>query len=157
MVIIVCCYCCCSVPKLCLILCNPMHCRMQHFSVLQNLWVSSNSCPSSWWCYLAILSSAAHFFFCHQSFSASGSLPMNWLFPSGGQSIGASTSTSVLPKDIQGWFPLEFTGFICLLSKGLLRIFSSTTIWKHQFFSTQPSLRSNSHICTWLLVKHNSD
>ena len=131
MVIIICCYCCCSVPKLCLILCITMHCRMLCFCLPESLRVCSNSCSLSRWCYLAVLSLAAQFFFCLQSFSASGSLPMSWLFPSGGQPIGASTSASVLPKDIQGWFPLRFTGFISLLSKGLLRIFSSTIIWKH--------------------------
>ena len=77
--------------------------------------------------------------------------PMNRLFPSGGQSIGASASISVLPMNIQGWCPLELTGLISLVSKGLSRIFSSTTVWKHQLFGTQPSLWSNSHICTWLL------
>ena len=74
-------------------------------------------------------------------------------FTSGGQSIGASTSTSVLPMNIQGWFPLGLTGLISLLSKGLSRVFSSTTVWKHQFFSAQPFLWSNSYIHTWLLEK----
>ena len=76
--------------------------------------------------------------------------PMSWLFISGGQSIGASASTSVLPMNIQGWFPLGLTGLISLLSRGLSTVLSSTTIWKHQFFGTQPSLWSNSHIHTWL-------
>ena len=76
--------------------------------------------------------------------------PMTWLFTSGGQSIGASASTSVLPMNIQGWFPLGLAGLISLLSRGLSTVFSSTTIWKHQFFGTQPSLWSNSHIRTWL-------
>ena len=81
----------------------------------------------------------------HQSF------PMNWLFASGGQSI--RTLASVLPMNIQGWSPLGLIGLMSLLSKGLSRVFSSTTDWKHQFFSTQPSLWSTSHICTWLLEK----
>ena len=113
--------------------------------------VRSNSWPVSQWCYLTISSSAALFSFCLQSFPASGSLPMSQLFTSGGQSIGASAS--VLPMNIQGWFPLGLTGLIFLQSKRLSRVFSSTTIRKHQFFSTQPSLWSNSHIRTWLWVK----
>ena len=108
--------------------------------------VSSNSCPLSQWCYLTISSSAALFSFCLQSFPASGSFPMGQLFTSGGQSIGASAS--VLPMDIHGWFPLGLTGLISLQSKGLARAYS-TTIWKHQFFSNQPSVWSKSHICTW--------
>ena len=75
-------------------------------------------------------------FSCPQSFPASGSFPMRWLFASGGQSIGASASASVLPINSQGWFPLGLTGWISLLSKGLSRVFSSTTVWKHQFFHT---------------------
>ena len=102
--------------------------------------VCSNSCSLSWWCYLIISSSEAPFSFCLQSFPASGSFPMSQLFASGGQSIGASASTSVLPMNIQGWFPLGLTGLISLQSKGLSRVFSSTTIRKHQFFSTQLSI-----------------
>ena len=75
------------------------------------------------------------------------------LFASGGQRIGASASAAVLPMNIQGWFPLVLTGLISLMSKGLSRVFSSTTVWKHQFFSAQSSLWSNSHIHTWLLEK----
>ena len=112
--------------------------------------VYSNSCPLSQWCYPTMSSSAAPFSSCPQSFPASGSFPMSQLFPSGGQSIGASAS--VLPVNIQGWFPLGLTGLISLLSKGLSRVLSNTTIWKHQFFGAQP-LWSNSHICTWLLEK----
>ena len=89
---------------------------------------------------------------CLQSFPASGSFPMSGLFASGAQ-IGDSASASVLPKNIQGWFSLGWTGWISLLSKGLSRVFSSTTVGKHQFFGTQPSLRSNTHIRTWLLEK----
>ena len=103
--------------------------------------VCSNSCPLSQWCSLSISSSVAPFSFCLQSFPASGSFPMSWLFASGGQSIGASALASVFPMNIQDWFPLGLAGLI-LLSKGLSRVFSSTTIWKHQFFSGQPSLSS---------------
>ena len=90
---------------------------------------------------------------CPQYFPASGYFPMNQLFTSGGQSIGASASASVLPMNIQGWFSLGLTGLVSLQSQGLSRVFSSTTIQKHQFFGVQPSLWSNSHICTWLLEK----
>ena len=88
-----------------------------------------------------------------QSLSASRTFPMSWLFTSGGQSIGASASSSVLPMNIQGWFPLGLNELTSLLSKGLSRIFSRNTIQKHQFFGAQPSLWSNSHIHTWLLEK----
>ena len=115
--------------------------------------VDSNSCPLSWWCHPTISSSAALFSFCLQSCPASGFFPVSWLFASGGQSIEASASASVLPMNIQGWFFLKLTGLISLQSKGLSRVFSSTTVWKHKFFSTQPSLWSNSSIHTWLLEK----
>ena len=90
---------------------------------------------------------------CFQSFPLLGSFPMSWLFASGGQSIGASVTASVLPMNIQDWFPLKLTGLISLQSKGLSRVFSSITIPKHQFSSTQPSLWSNFHIHTWFLEK----
>ena len=86
-----------------------------------------------------------------QSFPASGSFPVSQLFTSGGQSIGASASASVLPMITRVWFPLRLTALISLQSKGLSRVFSSTTVWKHQIFGAQPSLWSNSHISTWLL------
>ena len=92
-------------------------------------------------------------FSCPQSFPASGSFPKSQVFASGSQSIGASDSASVLPMNIQGWFPLGLTGLISLSSEGLLKAFSSTTVWKHQFFSTQPSLWFNSHLYAWLLKK----
>ena len=111
--------------------------------------VCSDSCPLSWWCYLTILSSAA-LFFCLQSFPASGSFPVSQLFSSGDDSIGASAS--VLPVNIQGWFPLGLTGLISLLYKGLSRVFSRTTIQRHQFFGTQPSLWSNSHVHALSLI-----
>ena len=91
--------------------------------------VCSNSCPLSWWCYLTISSYVAPFSFCLQPFPASGSFPKSWLFTSGDQSIGASASASVLPMNIQCWFPLGLTDLISWQSKGLLRIFYSTTIW----------------------------
>ena len=88
-----------------------------------------------------------------QSFPASGSFPMSQFFASGVQSIGASASVSVLLMNIQDWSPLGWTGLISLKSKGLSRIFSNTTVQKHQFFGAQLSLWSNSHICTWVLEK----
>jgi len=90
---------------------------------------------------------------CLQSFPASGSFPVSQFFASGGQIIGVSASASVLPMNIQDWFPLGWTGWISLQSKGLSRLFSNTTVQKHQFFSTQLSLWSNSHIHKWLLEK----
>ena len=113
--------------------------------------VCSDSCLLSQWCYLTISSSAAPFSFCLQSFPASESFLMSWLFASGGQSIGASAS--VPPANIQGWFPLGLTGLISFLSKGLSEVFSSTTVWKHQFFGAQSSSWSNSHIHTGLMEK----
>ena len=100
----------------------------------------SNSCPSSWWCHSTISSSVVPFSSCLQSFPASGSFPKNQFFASGGQSIGVSASTSVLPMNIQDWFPLGWTGLITLQSKELSRVFSNTTVQKHQFFSAQLSL-----------------
>ena len=97
------------------------------------------------------------FLLCCQSFPETRCFPMSWLLKSGGQIIGASASASVLPTNVQGWFPLGLTCLISLMSMELSRVFSSTTIKKHQFFSTQPSLLSNSHICTWLLEKHSFD
>ena len=93
-----------------------------------------NPCPSSWWCHPTISSSVVPFSSCPQSFPASGSFPVSQLFASGGQNIGASALASVLPMSIQGWFLLELTGLVSLMSKGLSRVFFSTTIWKNQFF-----------------------
>ena len=112
----------------------------------------SNSCPSSQWCHPTI-SSFVIPFSCLQSFPASESFLMSWLFTSSGQSIGASASAALLPMNIQDWFHLRVTGLRPLQSKGLSRVFSSTTVQKHQFFSTQPPLWSNFHIHTWLLEK----
>ena len=100
----------------------------------------SNSCPLSQWCHPTISSSVISFFSCLPSFPASGSFLLIWLFASHGQSIGASASASVSPVNIQGWFPLGWTGLTSLQSKGLSRVFSSTTVWKHQFTGAQPSL-----------------
>ena len=113
----------------------------------------SNSCPSSQWCHPTISFSVIPFSSHLQSFPASGSFPMSCLFESGGQSIGVSASTLVLPMNIQSWFPFRLTGLISLQSKGLGRVFFSTTIQKHKFFGAQPSLWSNTCICTWLLEK----
>ena len=99
-----------------------------------------NSCLLSRWCHPTISSSVVPLSSCLQSFPASGSFPRSQFFVSGGQSIGVSASASVLPKNIQDWFPLGLTGLISLQSKGLSRVFSSTTIQKHQFFGAQPSL-----------------
>ena len=148
---------CCSVAQLCPTLCNPMDCGTPGFPVLHYLLgVCSNSCLLSRWCHPTISSSVAPFSSCPQSFPASGSFPMSQIFTSGDQRIGASASASVLPVNIQGWFPLGWTDWISLLSKGLWRVFSSTTVQKHQFFSIQPSSWSNSHIHTWLLGKKHS-
>ena len=108
---------------------------------------------TSRWCHPTILSSVIPFSFHLQSFPASGSFPMNQLFDSGGQSIGASASASVLPMNTQNWSHLGWTGWIPLQSKGLSWVFSNTTVQKHQFFSAQLSLLSNSHIHTWPLEK----
>ena len=120
-------------------------------SLTPQIW--SNSCLFSRWCYPTISSSVAPFSSCPQSFPASGSFLMSWLFVSGSQHIAASPLASFLPMNNQGEFPIGLTCLISLQSKGLSRVFSSNTIWKHQFFSTQPSLCSNSHIHTWLLEK----
>ena len=113
----------------------------------------SNSCPLSWWCHLTILSSVIPFSSCLQSLPAWGSFQMSQFFTSGGQSMGVSALASVPPVNIQGWFPLGLTGLISLQFRGLTRVFSNTTVQKHQFFSAQPSLWANSHIHTWLLEK----
>ena len=113
----------------------------------------SNSCPLSRWCHPTMSFSVVPFSYCLQSFPASGSFPMSKFFASGGQSIGVSASTSVLPMNTQDWSPLGWTGWISLQSKGLSRVFSNTTVQKHQFLGIQLSLWSNSHIHTWLLEK----
>ena len=110
--------------------------------------VCPKSCPLNQWCHPTISSSVIPFPSCLQSFPASGSFQMSQFFASGGQSIGVSASTTVLPMNVQDSFPLRLTGLISLQSKGLSTVFFNTTVWKHQFFGTQPSLWSNSHICT---------
>ena len=129
-------------------LCDPH--RLQHArppSPLPTPRVYSNSYPLSWWCHPTISSSVIPFSSCLQSFPASGSFTMSQLVTSDGQSIGVSASTSVLPMNIQeDWSPLGWTGWICLQSKGLSRVFSNTTVQKHQFFVAQPFLWSNSSV-----------
>ena len=139
-----------SVSQLCLTL-QPyglQHARLSYPSLCPR--ICSNSCPLCQWCHPTISPSIVLFSSCLQSFPAPGSFPMSQFFPSGGQSIGASAS--ILPMNIQGWFPLGLTGLISLQFKGLWRAFSSTTIWRPQFFGTQPSLWSNSHICIWKTI-----
>ena len=114
--------------------------------------VHSNSCPLSRWCHPAILSSVIPFSSCPQSLPASESFPMSHLFAWGGQSTAVSALASFLPKNTQDWSPSEWTGWISLQSKGLSRVFSNTTVQKHQFFSVQLSSQSNSHIHTWLPI-----
>ena len=120
-----------SVAQSCPTLCDPMDCSTR---------VYPNSCPLSWWCHPTILSSVVPFFSCPQSCPASGSFQMSQFFASGGQSIGVSTSASVLPMNTQDWSPLGWAGWISLQSKGLSRVFSNTTVQKHQFFGVQLSL-----------------
>ena len=121
----------------------------------------THSCPLSRWCHPTISSSVMPFFSCLQSYPASGIFRMSQFFTSGGQSIGASVfhTSNIqyfnIPVNIQDWSPLGWTGWISLQSKGLSRIFSDTTIQKHQFFSTRLSLWSNSHIHTWLPENHS--
>ena len=146
--------CCCSVTQLYPTLYSPMDCGSPGFTVLHYLpelaqthvhWVDDAIQPSH---LLSPPSSAL------KSFPASESFSVTWLFTSGDQSIGALASPSVLPINIQGWFPLGLTSLISLLSKGLSRVFSSTTVRKHQLFGAQPSLWSNSYIRAWLLEKN---
>ena len=115
--------------------------------------VHSDSRPSSQWCHPVISSSVVPFFSCPQSLPASKSFPMSQLFAWGGQSTGVSALASFLPKNTQDRSPSEWTGWISLQSKGLSRVFSNTTVQKHQFFGAQPSSQSNSHIHTWPLEK----
>ena len=111
--------------------------------------VHPDSRPSSQWCHPAISSSVIPFSSCLQSLPASETFPMSQCFTWGGQSTGVSALASFLPKKSQDWSPSEWTGCICLQSKGLSRLFSNTTVQKHQFFGAQPSSQSNSHIHTW--------
>ena len=122
----------------------PMDCSMPSFPILHQLLELAQTHVH--WVGDAIQPSVVLFSSCLRSFPASESFPMSWLFTSGGQRIGASASASVLPMYIQDWFPLGLTGLITLQSKGLWRVFSNTTVQKHQFFRAQLSLLSNSHI-----------
>ena len=115
--------------------------------------VHADARPSSQWCHPAISSSVIPFSSCPQSLPASESFPMSQLFLWGGQSTGVSALASFLPKNTQDWSPLEWTGWISLHSMGLSRVFSNTTVQKHQFFGAQLSSQSNSHSRTWLLEK----
>ena len=140
--------CCCSVAKLCPTPCDPMDCSTPGFPVLHYLPVCSNSYPLS---HDAISSSVVPFS-CLLSFPASGSFPVSGLFASGDQSIGSFSFSDSPSNEYSAWFLLRLTGLISLQSKGLSRVFSNT-VQKYQFFATQLSLWSNSHIHTWLLEK----
>ena len=130
-----------SVAQSCLTLCNSVDCSTPGFPVHHQLSrVYPNSCPLSRWCHPTILSSVVPFSSCPQSVPTSGSFQMSQLFTSGGESTGASTSPSVLPMNIQDWFPLRLTRLLSLQSKGLSRVFSNTTVPKHKFFGAQLSL-----------------
>ena len=147
--------CCLLLSKLVSRICLWLH-RLLHTRLLcppLSPRVCSNTCPLTQWCYLTISSSVTLFSFCPQSFPASEFFLVSWLFASGGQRTGASASASVLPMSIENWFPLGSTSLISLQSKGLSRVFSSTTIQKYQFFSAQPSLWFNCHIYIRLLEK----
>ena len=130
---------------------EPQHTR--HPCPISTPRVYPNSCPLSQWCHLNISSSVLLFSSFLQFSPTSGYFQMTQLFSSGGQNSWVSASTSVLPMNTQDWSPLGWTGWIFLQSKGLSRVFSNTTVQKHQFFSPQLSLQSNSHIHTWLLEK----
>ena len=119
--------------------------------------VHSNSCPSSQWCHPTISSFVIPFSSCPQSLPASEFFPMSQLFAWGGQSIGVSASATVPPMNTQDWSPLDWTSWISLQSKGLSRVFSNTTVQKHQFFVTQFSSQSNSHIHMWPQENHSLD
>ena len=140
-----------SVAQSCPTLCDPMNRSMRCPSPSPG--VHSDSHPSSRWCHPAISPSVIPVSSCPQSLPASESFPMSQLFAWGGQSTGVSALASFLPKNTQGWSPSEWTGWISVQSKGLSRVFSNTTVQKHQFFGTQLSSQSNSHIHTWPLEK----
>ena len=138
-----------SVAQSCLTLCDPMNRSMPGLPVHHPTpGVHSDSRPSSPWCHPAISSSVIPFSSCPQSLPASESFAMSHIFTWGSQSIGVSASASFSPKKYQGWSS-EWSGWISLQSKGLSRVFSNTTVQKHQFFSAQLSSQSNSHIHTW--------
>ena len=144
---------CCSVTQLHPTLCDPMDCSMPGFPVITNSWSLLNLMS------IESVMPSNHLILCRpllpclHSCPASGSFRMSQFFASGGQSIGVSASASILPMNIQDWFPLGLTSLFSLQFKRLSRIFSNTTVQKHQFFGTQSYLWSNSHIHTWLLEK----
>ena len=143
-----------SVAQSCLTLRNPMNCSTSGLPVHhQLLEFNKSQCPLSQWCHPTISSSVVPFSACLQSFPASGSFQLSQLLASGGQSIGVSASTSVLPMNTQDLCLLGWTGWISLQSRGLSRVFSNTTVQKHQFIGAQLSLSFKSHIHTWLLEK----
>ena len=154
--------CCCLVAQSCLTLCDPMDCSTRGFFVLHYLlefiqthihWTESKLISIDPWVRFNRLILCHPLLLLPSTFSSIRSFPVSQLFASGGQSIGVSASASVLPMNIQDWSPLGWTGWISLQSKGLSRVFSNTTVQKHQFFSTQPSSWFNNHICTWPLEK----
>ena len=126
-----------SVTQSCLTICDPMNHSTPGLPVHHQLLESTEPCPLSQWCHPTISSCVVPFSYCPQSFPASGSFPMSQLFASGGQNIGVSASTSVLPMNTQDWSPLGWTSWISLQSKGLSRVFSNITVQKHQFFRAQ--------------------
>ena len=142
-----------SVAQSCPTLCDPMNCSTPGHPVHQNARVHSDSRPSSQWCHPAISSSVVPFSSFPQSLPASESFQMSQLFTWGGLSTGVSASASFPPKKSRGWSNSEWTGWISLQSKGPSRVFSNTTVQTHQFFGTQPSSQSNSHIHTRPLEK----
>ena len=140
-----------SVAQSCPTLCDPMNRSTSGLPVHHQLpeFTQTHVHPSSWWCHPAISSSVVPFSPCPQSLPPSESFPMSQLFPGGGQSITVSALASVLPMNTQGWSPLEETGWISLQSKALSRVFSNSTVQKHQFFGAQLSSQSNSHVHIW--------
>ena len=145
--------CCCFVIQSCPTLCKPMDCIMPGFPVLHHLPELAQTHVHSAGDTIQPSHPLSSPYLPTFKLSKHQSFPMNQFFASGSERIGSSSSVSVLPMNIQEWFPLGLTGLISLQSKGLSRVFSNTTVWKHQFFSAQPSLWSNSHVCTWLLEK----
>ena len=143
--------CCCSAVQSCPALPDPMDCSIPGLPVLHCILELFKLCLLMWWCHPTISSSVVPFSSCLQSLPASGSFPRSQFFTPGGQSI------EVLPENIQDWFPLGWTGWISLQSRELSRVFSNTTVHKHQFFGTQPSLRSNTHLYMSTGKKHSFD
>ena len=141
-----------TVTQSCLTHWDPMDCSQASLSIT-NSWSLLKFMSIVSWCHPTISSSIAPFSSCLQSFPALRYFPVSQFFASDGQSIKVSALASVLPMNIQDWYPLGLTGFISLQSKGLSRVFSNTTVQKHQFFCTQLSSQSNSHIHTWPLEK----